>query len=196
MTMEAGKWYQVGTPFVELSEGETPQLNTVFAKGFSDGDSINIFDSTTSIYTPYYWKTSAGGWCTKRGTSPVAIDVPRGQAVFINKQVTGIVTLAGRVSVAEATTFGREEGDTWNQIVCVYPQALKLNDIKWTGITDGDAVSIYDSQTAVYAPYYWKSSAGGWCTKRVSTPVNVEIPIGQAMFINKVSKGLGTCSAR
>ena len=192
--MEAGKWYQIGRPFVELEEGSSPKLNTVLTSGFADGDVCNVFDPASVSYVPYYWKSAANGWCSKRGTTPVDVDLPASQAVFINKAVTATVSLAGRVSTTEISSFGTEAGGAWDQIICVYPSAVKLNEMKWSGLADGDICNVLNSETTTYEPYYWKSAANGWCSKRGTTPVDVEIYAGQALFINKKSAGVGTCS--
>ena len=197
--MEAGKWYQVGSPFVALDDtASTQKINEVFTIGFSEGDSINILNTAAMEYVAYYWKTSANGWCTKRGTTPVDVTINVGQAVFIQKAVAGDVTLSGKVEVAQATQFGSTTGNAWNQIVCVYPQDMNLNDMKWDGVADGDVINILDNTgaTPVYNGYYWKTSAKGWCTKRGTTPVDVKIPAGQALFVNKASAGIGSVSAQ
>ena len=122
VTMEAGKWYQVGSPFVALEEGTTLKLNDVFTTGFGAGDTLQLYSSVNSSYTTYRWNTYKNGWATN--TSPVAtladVTLPVGQAVFINKKVDGDVILTGKVSAEEAVTFGNEAGSAWDQFVCVY----------------------------------------------------------------------------
>lgn len=199
ITMEAGKWYQVGSPFVALEEGAALKLNDVFTTGFGAGDIINIFTPATSLYVPYYWNTAKGGWTASRApVAPLAdVTLPTGQAVFINKAIAGDVLLSGKVSFNEAVEFGSEEGDSWSQIVCVYPETVKLNAITWTGLQGGDIVNVFNNATSLYVPYYWNATKGGWTASRapVAPLVDVDIPAGQAFFINKVSAGIATCSA-
>ena len=99
--MQAGKWYQIGTPFVELEEGQTATLNTAFGQGFADNDLAYIYDSETNSYLgPYAWLTyngQTGWWNTGLG---VLCDtkLSPGQAVFIYKQSQGKSTLLPTVS--------------------------------------------------------------------------------------------------
>ena len=199
ITMEAKKWYQVGSPFVALEEGATLKLNDVFTTGFGAGDVLNMFDTESCSYVAYYWNAGKGGWA--RSTAPVAslVDVAlsAGQAVFINKATAGEVLLSGRVSVEEAVEFGSANGKAWNQICCVYPQNVKLNEIVWTGLEGGDVLNIFSTTESKYNAYYWNARKGGWAlsTAPVASLVQVEIPAGQAFFINKVSAGKASCSA-
>ena len=97
IAMEAGKWYQVGSPFVALDDtASTQKINEVFTIGFSEGDSINILNTAAMEYVAYYWKTSANGWCTKRGTTPVDVKIPAGQALFVNKASAGIGSVSAQ----------------------------------------------------------------------------------------------------
>ena len=200
MTMEAGKWYQVGCPFVALEDGETPLLNDVFAVGFQDGDIINIFSQETNGYVTYTWKNSGtenAGWCTSRGNTPVTAELPLGQAVFINKAMTSDVQVAGKVTEGVKVTFGSPEGETWSQITCVYPKNAKLNGLKWEGMADGDVLNIFSPDTNGYTTYTWKNSGtdqAGWCTSRGKTPVDVDVAVGQGFFVNKHSAGEASCS--
>ena len=115
--------------------------------------------------------------------------------MFINKTTAGDVVLSGKVSVSEATEFGATEGNNWDQIVCVYPATVKLNEIVWTGLSSGDTLSIYDSETALYTTYHWNENNLAWCASKrpTATAVDVDVPAGQAFFINKVSSGVATC---
>ena len=45
ITMEAGKWYQVGNPFVALEEGGVIELNDGFGTGFATGDQLYLYNS-------------------------------------------------------------------------------------------------------------------------------------------------------
>ena len=199
ITMEAGKWYQVGSPFVALEDGAALKLNEVFTTGFGAGDVLNMFNVERGTYVAYYWNARKGGWALS--TAPVAslvdVEIPVGQAVFINKATAGDVLLSGRVSVEEAVEFGSDSGESWDQICCVYPQNVKLNEIVWTGLKGGDVLNIFSTTEDKYNAYYWNARKGGWAlsTAPVASLVDVEIPAGQAFFINKVSVGKATCSA-
>ena len=196
--MEAGKWYQVGSPFVALDDITPLKLNDVFSTGFDANDTLSIYDPETSLYKTYHWSTAKSAWCaSKRPTAAaVDIDLPAGKAVFINKATAGNIVLSGKVAVAEATEFGKEEGYAWDQIVCVYPETMKLNEINWSGLASGDALSIYDSATSLYKTYHWNTSNSSWCASKRPTAaaVDIDVPAGQAFFINKSSAGKATCS--
>ena len=197
--MQAGKWYQVGTPFVALDGTQAPRINDVFNMGFQDGDVLYIYQDTG--YTTYLtWKnsgTETAGWCTSRGTTPTDTVIPSGHAVFILKNSTSLVQVAGSVSEKVPTEFGSETAGSWSQIVCVYPQETKLNALEWTGIEDGDRLFIFSPESNGYSQTYtWKNSGtptAGWCSSRGSTPVDVTLPIGQGLFVNKVNAGIATC---
>ena len=198
ITMEAGKWYQVGTPFVALEEGVAQKLNDVFTEGFGAGDTLQVYNPDSSTYATYRWNTYKNGWAAN--TSPVAtlsdVVLPTGQAVFINKKVQGDVVFSGKVSVEEAVTFGNENAASWSQFVCVYPDTVKLNGIAWSGLAAGDILQIYNADTATYATYRWNTYKNGWAsnTSPVATLADVDVPAGQAFFVNKQTPGIGSCS--
>ena len=197
--MDAGKWYQVGNPFVELDDGVAPTVNTVFSSGFSDGDRLYIYDSATSAYTTILtWRTSnnVSGWYTRRGGLSNE-ELPYGHAVFISKIQSSAVTLKGKVSAEEAVVFGSDTQDTWSQICCVYPSSMSLNEMKWTGMTDGDKAYVYNPETAVYDTILtWRTIDGsaGWRTRRGGLDNTVVSP-GQAIFVYKQTAPKGSCEA-
>ena len=197
--MDAGKWYQVGNPFVELKDGQVATLNTVFDTGFSDGDQAYIYDSTTNAYkAPRQWATinAESGWYDYSTGTLDATPLAAGQAVFIHKTKAGEITFRGRVSEIASLPFGSEEGNSWAQIVCVHPTARSLNEMKWSSISDGDQAYIYDSTTGAYkAPRQWATINGesGWYDYSTATLDTEELPVGQSIFIHKNSKGQGSC---
>ena len=200
MTMEAGKWYQVGCPFVALEDGETPTMNTVFDTGFSDGDMAYIYDSHSNSYgATRQWASlgdGATGWYDLATVTLDATPLTAGQAVFVHKAKTGEVTFRGRVSEVTSLPFGNEDGGSWAQIVCVHPTERSLNAMKWTSISDGDQAYIYDSATGAYkATRQWATIDGksGWYNLSTVTLDAEKLPIGQAIFIHKKSKGQGSC---
>ena len=198
ITMEAGKWYQVGSPFVALEDGITPMLNDIFTTGFGAGDTLSVYNPATSSYAMYYWNATRAKWTV--GSRPSAADanveIPSGQAVFINKATAGNVILSGKVSTNEVTEFGADVGNSWDQIVCVYPEAIKLNDLTWNGLSAGDTLSVYDPDTAIYATYYWNTTQAKWKvgSRPSAAEADVLLPVGQAVFVNKASVGVGSCS--
>ena len=195
--MDAGKWYQVGNPFVELDNGTTPTLNSVFATGFSNGDQIYIYDSSASTYSrSAQWMTfdTDGGWRDGWGEK-VDPALKPGQAVFIYKKALGQITLKGKVSIQEVE-FGSDQA-TWSQVACLYPETQKLNEMEWKGMENGDQIYLYDSNSSKYSSaLQWMTVNGvsgwrdGWGELK-----DVDVAPGQAMFIYKRS-GRGTCKAK
>ena len=196
--MQAGKWYQIGTPFVELEEGQTATLNTAFGQGFADNDLAYIYDSETNSYLgPYAWLTyngQTGWWNTGLG---VLCDtkLSPGQAVFIQKNTSSAVPFTGRVSATTPCSFGAESTSSWAQVACVYPEARTLNEMTWTNLEDGDQAYIYDSETNSYlGPYAWLTYNGqtGWWNTGLGVLCDTKLSPGQAVFIYKQSQGKST----
>ena len=196
--MQAGKWYQVGTPFIPLTDGAEQTLNNTFTTGFADGDQVYIYDSETNGYRGYYeWSTYNGqtGWFDVNMGILCTESLMPGQAVFIHKKTAGTVALPGRVSTATAAIFGNEAGNAWAQITCVFPAAGSVNDLTWTGVQDGDQLYIYDPETNGYRGYYeWSTYNGqtGWFDVNLGVLCSEQLNPGQAVFINKKSAGTAT----
>ena len=193
--MDAGKWYQVGTPFVDLetSGAEEVSVNAVFSTGFARGDRLNVLDDT-GTFVPLYWNATANGWCdsTRPNAALSTVTIAVGEAVYIQKGVAGDVVVKGKVE-ALPVAFGSEQGNAWNQSVLMWPVATKLNDIAWSNLERGDTLYILDDTTQNFTPYYWNPNANGWCTttRPTATLADVDVGIGKAMYINKRSAGLG-----
>ncbi len=198
--MDAGKWYQVGNPFVELKDGQVATLNTAFGQGFSDGDQVYIYNPETNGYDgPYEWMTSREGtvgWTNLADGALCSAELAPGQAVFIHKKTAGAVPVAGAVSETTACSFGTESGSSWAQVVCVYPVARALNGMRWANIAEGDQVYIYNPETNGYdGPYEWMTSREGtvgWTNLADGALSSAELTPGRAMFINKKSAGSAT----
>ena len=195
MTMEAGKWYQVGCPFGQLDGSKIFSVNDVFSRGFKTGDSINIFDSEKGSYSVLSWSDSLNAWTDFPG-APFAstAQLTEGQAIFVSKAVTSEITLSGKVSEV-VVSFGKEGGNAWNQIVAVWPVASKVNDLKWSGLQTGDILNVLNADSGTYEVFYWDENVGGgkWVVAPgVPLPSDKAIAPGQALFVNKVSAGLGS----
>ena len=194
--MQAGKWYQIGTPFVALEDGVTPTLNTVFTDGFSVGDSVRILDPSRGIFIPYYWNQAQNGWSesTRPNAALASVELAIGEAVYIQKASAGVVTLKGKVEATQVE-FGTEEGQSWNQVVLVWPQKTSLNEIAWEGMGLGDTLYLLNdgADGQIFVPYYWNTRQNGWCdsTRPNASLVDVDIDVGQAMYINKQTSGTG-----
>ena len=205
ITMEAGKWYQVGCPFATLDDGIAPSLTTMFSAGFAEGDVAYIFSQDDGTYTTTRtWGTPATGnatWLNARGKAS-DVELTFGQAVFIKKATASDVTFAGKVEASEVVSFGSASGATWSQIIFPYPVATDLNEMKWEGLTQGDTLHLYDpvqgtyvisrtwtvGKTADDSELKWRNSRG--------KDVETIIPSGSAMFIQKNAAGVATLSVK
>ena len=203
MTMEAGKWYQVGNPFVELEGDGARQLNDAFGIGFSDGDMLYLYDNEAGIYrSPYVWVSDyngQSGWFDMATGALAEVAINPGQPAFIHKAITGTPTFPGRVSSTTPTTFGSDGAKGyWAQIACVYPMPLKLQDIQWTGLKSGDALYTYRSERGAYSsPLLWMGEdtgmTPGWYDQATGQLSTLLIEPGQSMFLSKQSGGTGSC---
>ena len=199
--MKAGKWYQIGNPFVELEDGSVPTLNTVFTDGFGAGDTLYLLPIGSSTYLPArMWADDYNdqtGWFNSGDLSYDNTALSSGQAIFIKKVVDGTVTLKGKVSAKEIVSFNGE--GAWTQIVCVYPKQCSLNDLHWEGVQAGDQLYIYDANRGTYLPArMWADNYNGktgWFNSGDLSYDTEQLPIGQAFFINKRSASSGTVRA-
>ena len=205
--MKADKWYQVAFPFVQLDDTETVSISEAFNSGFVNGDTAAVFNPQTGLYENWaYWVSEAndgkGAWCDKPIVAiakPVEVQLAPGKAVFINKNADGDVVVAGKVKVTEVQ-FGSDEGNVWAQVGIVWPETKSVNDLKWTGLKTSDTLLVLNSETGLYDQQaFWVPTANGgqgaWCDKPIAAiakPVDIQLTPGQAVFINKVSAGVGT----
>ena len=199
ITMEAGKWYQVGCPFNALEDNTKVSLAKTFSTGFSTGDTVYIFSEVAGTYADVRtWGTSSAGettWLNSRNKAS-DIELDAGTALFILKKTTADVVLAGKVSANEVVKFGSETTGSWAQIVFPYPTATDVNAMTWTGLQEGDELHIYDPVAGTYATtrYWSKGKTDDELKWRNSRKADVEtiIPVGTAMFIRKINAGVAT----
>lgn len=195
--MEAGKWYQIGTPFVELEDGTVPTINTVFSEGFDDGDLAYILGPDATYLPTRQWLTYNGetGWFNPATRKLDDMGLCAGQAVFFKKAVPGEVVLKGRVSATEEVPFGNESANSWSQIVRTYPNGPRsINEIEWTGVEDGDLLYIFSPEMGTYLPTrQWLTYNGetGWFNPATRKLDDQKFEPYQAFFINKKSSGEG-----
>lgn len=160
-----------------------------------------IFDTETGRYSKIYrWRTSSSGtgWHTAAWGTTMATDVLEfGHAVFISKGDTaGELTFSGKVSDVTSVEFGTEAGNAWSQVIFPYPEDTALQDMNWTNMETGDRLYIFDSETGRYSKIYrWRTSSSGtgWHTAAWGTTMATDtISYGSALFVNKVSAGVGS----
>ena len=186
--MKENTWYQIGTPFVALGNTDEVQtINTVFNSGFSDGDFAYIYSTSKSGYAAALkWSEEKGGWVNALNRLATN-EIPTGTAVFIKKGVAGTITVQGRVSSTELSMI---PGESWAQVVCVYPTAKTINEMTWTGMAIGDEAYVYDVNRQAYrSALIWKGNS--W-NNALNRPDTTELSIGQAIFVHKKSQGDGT----
>ena len=192
--MQAGKWYLVGNPFAELTDATTVTINDLFNSGFSDGDTLSVLNPENATYAVYYWSETIGKWTPFKGLDIAAdVSLAPGEAVYIHKANAGEVCLKGKV-VEQEVPFGSDVGNRWAQIVPMWPADRKLNEISWTGLNDGDTLSILNVDSTTYAVYYWNKNLGKWAVFP-NLPVaadDVTLAPGQAVLVRKVSQGMGS----
>lgn len=194
ISMEAGKWYQVGCPFFSLDNTVTKaKLNDVFNTGFADGDMMYIYYEPRQRYLPLSWNSEQGGWCS--GSNLSTFEMEAAQAVFIKKAVTADVVVRGRVETPTSAEFGSDAGNHWNQIAIASPTKKSLNgDLVWEGMADGDMLHVYYIPRQRYLPLTWNTELGGWCSG--STLSTFTMDECQGLFLNKKSTGKGYVSLR
>ena len=199
--MDAGKWYQIGNPFVALENGASADVNAVFNSGFAKGDKLYVYNPETQGYdSPLTWGTvTENVWGDENLWQVSSQVVPSGRAVFIHKVSPGVVTLKGRVSYNEISLFGAEDSESWNQIVCVFPTAMTLNEMQWDGLEEGDEAYIFDpAQQGYKSPLTWSSAVTGttpaWSDLNLWSIDSSKLVPGQAIFVNKKGAGTASCA--
>ena len=208
--MEAGKWYQVGTPFVSLTDDAKQTLNSAFGTGFATGDMAHIYNPESGVYgSPYVYVSATedgveAGWYNRQTGQLADVELKPGQAVFVQKSASGNPLFLGRVSNSTLSKFGEEcDAAYWAQVVCVYPKPLGVNEMKWEGLKSGDELHLYnpgegDKEGAYSTPAIWVEAEGayksGWYDQTTGKFSETTVNVGQAMFINKASGGYGSCA--
>ena len=183
--MKADKWYQVSYPFVKLDGTESIDVSEMI-EGLTDGDTMAILDSFGVYGAQAFWvsqaENGAGAWCDLPifpVGKPVGVTLKPGQAVFIHKK----------------------DG---SQVGVVWPERKNINALKWVGLKAKDTLSVLDPESGEYGQQlFWvqeaNGGAGAWCDLPVAAlakPVDLQLEPGQAVFINKISAGVGTVSAQ
>ena len=198
ISMEAGKWYQIGCPFVTLEEGATVTINDLISlpnDSINNRDFIGVMNPATCVYKLFYWNSTArggqGAFCDNVLTStPSTVQMSKGQTVFFKPKKDCTVTFSGRVTVDTSLEIGSEEGQSWNQFCIPYPETIKINDLQWTGISANDLLAVLNTDTCVYKFYYWKAAAnagrGGWCDNVLTTTATQDtLAPGQGVLLKK-----------
>ncbi len=202
MTMEAGKWYQIGNPFATLETKEKYMLSEILSSGFSDGDLLFIMDPVTCIYpTIRKWQTvgTDTGWGNLlipliKGQD---VEVKPGQGFLIHKKQKSTVTVSGMVN-GEATSE-LQGNRAWNLVTVQYPTSTTINTIQWTGMDAGDLLFIMDPETGIYPTIRKWQTVGeetGWGNLLVPLIKGQDVTLtpGQAMLILKQGSTAGTVS--
>ena len=194
ITLDEGKWYILGNPFTPLDGSTTFKINSVYTgEGFQTGDMLYIL-SDDGTFLLRYWNNGAKKW----STHPVVCvedetDYPLSTAVYLNKKSVGDIVFSGKVSPLEIPV-GSEEGNQWSLTALAYPKEALLNDYEWSNFASGDLLYTSTSE-GDFTLHYWNSNLQGWSTHPVApVPDKNMLSIGQAVYLLKQSKGIGTIS--
>ncbi len=196
ITMEAGKWYMVGNPFKDLDDAETYTLATLFAGNskFSDGDKLFVSNGGNG-YKNRFWNAEEQKWSMNPRIFLEDTTVYSSKdAVYIHKAEEGSVTFSGKVSV-DPVDFGTEEGSSWQLLTLPWPSDRNISDYVWSNCEDGDRLYIPVKETGSYKNRFWNATEKKWSTNpRIFIEATDTLEAGCGVFINKVSKGLGSVS--
>ena len=198
MTMEAGKWYMIGTPFSALSDAAERKVNDAFAlEGFADGDVLYTLPEG-GTFSIHYWydRGENRGWSiSKLKWLPDERVLSLGEAVYIKKGTDGTLSFAGKVEAVKVP-FGAEEGNAWGMVAPQWPEEKLLSDLKWENVTGNDKLYRMNADGS-FSIRHWYSRNGqeGWSTSKVSwRPDSVPLAVGEAVYINKQSPAVGSIS--
>ena len=198
MTMEAGKWYMITTPFAALADGESRTINDVYAvEGFDTNDKLYTLTSSGTFKIHHWynrgenkgWSTSSFRW--EQDTEPLTL----GQAVYIKKGVEGSISLAGKVE-SVTVPFGSDEGNQWAMVGIQWPEKALLNDLVWTNVTVADKLYRLNAD-GTFRIHHWveRNGQAGWSTSSFTLiPDTTPLTIGEALYINKRSSSVATVS--
>ena len=69
-------------------------------------------------------------------------------------------------------------------------ETVTINDLFNSGFSDGDTLSVLNSENATYAVYYWSETLGKW-TPFKGLDIAAEVPLapGEAVYIHKANDG-------
>ena len=196
--MEAGKWYMIGSPFVPLQANTTFKVNEQFSgQGFGGDDTLYTLKSD-GTFIPHYWISDTNGegkwYADAFGFEEDTADYPLSTAVYIKKAVEGEIVFSGKVSVVKVE-IGSETGNSWSLVAPVYPMSKKINDYEWIGFTTSDTLYTL-RDTGVFEPNYWvtdQDGKGKWYKDAFGFDESTTLlSVGQAIYVNKTSAGIGT----
>ncbi len=192
MTMEAGKWYQIGMPFLDLEGEQTYQISEAFNTGFTSGDILFVMNPETCTYPVMRRWNDGKGWCKMAAPIKEDATIKAGQAVMIRKQTKSDVTFYGMVKAETQTTL---EGDrSWNLVVLQHPVATTINSLQWSGLESTDILFIMDVDKATYPTMRRWQGTKKWCKMAAPITEDADLGVGQAMLIYKQSSGTATVS--
>ena len=199
--MVADGWYILGSPFAELDDAKEQPLSEFFANSeFTDGDVLYLL-SEAGNYMARYWKTfeTGSGW-NMANIPMMAFDTstyPSTTAFYIHKKERGTVTFAGKVDAIEVPFGSTELDSSWKLVSLPYPGEKALSEYEWSGCTQGDML-YYVTPDGNIITRYWNVDNNGW--SKTPSPFYLAadelLAAGQAVYIHKVSKGLGSVTVK
>ena len=201
--MQAGKWYLVGNPFTSLQGGDTFTINDSFCSdGFGTTDMLYTL-GRNGVFVPHYWIVGSDGqgkwYADAIGISEDTTAYPLSTAVYINKNTQGDIVFSGKVSIVEVQVDA-DEGNAWSIVSLSYPASCGVNDYKWEGFDETDTLYTLKEDGSFIANYWVKDVATGtgkWYEDPIGfTESTVKLAIGQAVYVNKRSAGIGTVTIK
>ena len=106
----------------------------------------------------------------------------RGSAVWVKSSTLTKATVAGKVALTEGNPVEGAKG--WSLFAAKTPLATPVNDFRFSGLTDGDEMQIWDGQKYVTLFYFSADTMGtagfyedsGLLSER-------EVPVGNGFWI-------------
>ena len=196
--VKANEWYILGTPFTPLNDDtQTYTIDKLFSGAtFSEGDLLYIV-SKEGNFSPRYWNATHSGWSKSSRSWQEDTDVyPITSGIYLHPVNNGTVTFTGKVAAIEVEV-GDVDGNTWDLTSMGYPVSEKLNNYEWKNFSAGDVLYRLNPTDGVFSPRYWNTTHSGWSKSSRSWQEDTDpLTIGQAVYIQKVSAGVGTISKR
>ncbi len=189
--MGDGEWHIIGNSF-QMLDGTTEGTLDILLCGatFAEGDRLYLARGD-GYYLTRYWNVENGSWSTnpKVFFADTAV-YPLTTGMYIHKKTAGSVTFKGKV-VAQKIEFGAESGNTWELTALPSPEGKYLSDYTWTGCTTGDR--LYVARGDGYYSNFYYFPGQGWSTNpKVFFAQTTPLKSGQAVYLNKVSTGIGS----
>ena len=161
-TVEAGSsWTLLGINFASLDDegGQGDYSVQEISGNFQDGDEIQVWDETRYTTLFYFSSESMGtaGFYGDDG-SLSTLRLTRGTAVWVKSSSLTHAILAGEVVLDEGNPVKGTSG--WSLFAAKTPQATAVNEFRFSGLTEGDEMQIWDGKQYVTLFYFPAETLG------------------------------------